>query len=150
MFHRTRRIRFTQWRHKNVLISQMDLNLQARMILPCKLQSNTREREKKINSSVFGSKLQLEKEVNCPSVSVKLVFFLWLFCFVFFFFLLCFIACFSAKFASKILAKSVVFYANLSLQITRNLPFFPVIRSLHLCTVMHSALKCNHKWLNKT
>lgn len=65
-------------------------------------------------------------------------------------FLLCFIACFSAKFASKFLAKSAVFYANLSLQITRNLTFFPVIRSLHLCTVMHSALKCTHKWLNKT
>ena len=31
-------------RHQNVLTSQMDLNLPSRTILPCKLQSNTRER----------------------------------------------------------------------------------------------------------
>ena len=31
-------------RHENVLTSQMDLNLPSREILPCKLQSNTRER----------------------------------------------------------------------------------------------------------
>ena len=45
--------------------------------MPCELRSNTREREGQevYCVAVFGSKLQLKKEVNWPSVSVKLYLF---------------------------------------------------------------------------
>ena len=72
MFNRTCR---TRARHNNVLTSQMDLNLRARTILPCKLQSNTRDQgEKRIYCvAVFGSKLQLKKEIETSAIALTTV-----------------------------------------------------------------------------
>ena len=129
---------------------------QQSCLVSCKATQDSEERKEIYCVAVFGSKLQLKKEVNRPGVSVKLMFFLsletstvafrtvlneLLFSFlpwiwhpsnIFFFWVLSsllFGEICSQNFR-EVPAKSAVFSANLSLQIPRNLSFFPrIIRS---------------------